>query len=285
MIRDSSQRARALRIGLTGPIGCGKSTVTRWLAERPGVVAIEADLVARDVLDRGEPALDAVVARFGADLLGSDGSLDRGALGRIVFADPAALRDLEAIVHPAVRPRILAGISAAEAEGAVVVVIEAIKLVEGGLSALCDEVWLVTCDRERQRARLVGRGLVAGRGRAADGGPGGPRGAGSSDCHTDDRHVGRQAVDPSLGRLDARRRTQSGRWLHRRLTAAWATQYGALMHRRTVTTPLTTGTRGRTMQAPTDGHPTVTRAAAPQRLVPRIPQASRNPGAPAGGPS
>ena len=87
-----------------------------------------------------------------------DGSLDRAALGRIVFADPAALRDLEAIVHPAVRPRILAAIAAAEADGAVAVVIEAIKLVEGGLAALCDEVWLVTCDPAVQRTRLVGRG-------------------------------------------------------------------------------------------------------------------------------
>ena len=121
-------------------------------------MAIDADVVARDVLDRGQPALDAVVARFGAALLGPDGSLDRAALGRIVFTDPAAMRDLEVIVHPAVRPRILSGIAVAEAEGAVVVVIEAIKLVEGGLSGLCDEVWLVMCDRERQRARLVGRG-------------------------------------------------------------------------------------------------------------------------------
>jgi dephospho-CoA kinase len=146
------------RIGITGPIGCGKSTVARWLAERPGVVAIDADRIARDVLDRGEPELEAVAARFGADLIGPDGSLDRAALGRIVFSDPAALRDLEAIVHPAVRPRILAGIAAAEADGADVVIIEAIKLVEGGLSSLCDEVWLVICDPERQRARLVGRG-------------------------------------------------------------------------------------------------------------------------------
>jgi len=147
-----------VRIGLTGPIGCGKSTVAGWLAERAGVVVIDADRVARDVLDPGEPALDAVVERFGPEVLWADRELDRTALGRIVFADPAALRDLEAIVHPAVRPRILAAIASAEAEGAAAVAIEAIKLVEGGLAEFCDEVWLITCDPEVQRARLIGRG-------------------------------------------------------------------------------------------------------------------------------
>ena len=147
-----------VRIGLTGPIGCGKSTVARWLGERPGVVVIDADQVARDVVEPGEPALVAIVARFGVGVLRQDGTLDRAALGRIVFADPAALRDLEAITHPAVRPRILAAIAAAQAESAVVVVIEAIRLVEGGLAGLCDEVWLVTCDPATQRGRLVGRG-------------------------------------------------------------------------------------------------------------------------------
>ena len=147
-----------VRIGLTGPIGCGKSTVAGWLGERPGVVVIDADQVARDVLGRGEPALDAVISRFGAGLLRDDGSLDRAALGPIVFSNPAALRDLEVIVHPAVRPRILAAIATAEAEGAAAVVIEAIKLVEGGLATLCDEVWLITCDPKVQRARLIERG-------------------------------------------------------------------------------------------------------------------------------
>ena len=149
---------RSVRIGLTGPIGCGKSTIARWLGERPGVVVIDADRVARDVLDRGEPALDAVVARFGAQMLDRDGELDRAALGHIVFADPAALRNLESIVHPAVRPRIRALVAAAESEGAAAVIIEAIKLVEGGLAVDCDEVWLVTCDPDVQRARLIGRG-------------------------------------------------------------------------------------------------------------------------------
>ena len=147
-----------LRIGITGPIGCGKSTVARWLGERAGVRVIDADHEARLVLAPETPEVEAVYKRFGATLRRPNGELDRAALGRIVFADPTALRDLEAIVHPAVRPRILAAIDVAETAGARAVAIEAIKLVEGGLAELCDEVWLVTCDPAVQLERLVGRG-------------------------------------------------------------------------------------------------------------------------------
>jgi dephospho-CoA kinase len=147
-----------VRIGLTGPIGCGKSTVAGWLGQQPGVVVIDADQVARDVVAPGEPALDEVIERFGEALRRPDGSLDRAALGRIVFADPNALRDLEAIVHPAVRQRILAALAEMAADGAEAVVVEAIKLVEGGLAELCDEVWFVMCDPSVQRDRLIGRG-------------------------------------------------------------------------------------------------------------------------------
>lgn len=147
-----------VRIGLTGPIGCGKSTVAGWVGERPGVVVVDADAVAREVLEPGEPALEAVLSRFGRDLQRGDGSLDRAALGRIVFVDPEALKELEAIVHPAVRPRIEAAMAEAERGGAPAIVVEAIKLVAGGLAALCDEVWLVTCEPAIQRARLVRRG-------------------------------------------------------------------------------------------------------------------------------
>jgi dephospho-CoA kinase len=149
-----------VRIGLTGPIGCGKSTVAGWLAEL-GAVTIDGDEVAREVVEPGTPGFDAVVEAFGTTVLKPDGSLDRGALGRIVFADEAALRRLEAIVHPAVRPMILERIRAAELAEVQAVVVEAIKLVEGGLAALCDEVWLITCDAASQRARLAGRGTDA----------------------------------------------------------------------------------------------------------------------------
>ena len=150
---------RTLRIGITGPIGCGKSTVSAMLAEH-GAVTIDADQAVRAAYE--EPAVrQAVVARFGEGVRRADDSVDRAALARIVFEDPAALRDLERIVHPAVRPRILAGIDAAEARGAAAVVVEAIKLVEGGLAELFDEVWLVTCDPPVQRGRLRDRGVAA----------------------------------------------------------------------------------------------------------------------------
>ncbi len=148
---------RAVRIGLTGPIGCGKSTVAGWLAET-GAAVVDADVVARAVTEPGEPALDAIVARFGDEVRRADGSLDRAALARIVFAAPRRLRELEAIVHPAVRPRLLAAIAAAEKDGSRVIAIEAIRLIEGGLAELCDEVWLIACDEAVQRARLAGRG-------------------------------------------------------------------------------------------------------------------------------
>lgn len=150
---------RTVRIGITGPIGCGKSTVAGWLAAR-GAAVVDADALARAVVEPGEPALARVLERFGDAVQARDGTLDRAALARIVFADPAALRDLEAIVHPTVRPRVLAAIGAAETVGAPAVVIEAIKLVESGLAAVCDETWLVTCTPAEQRARLAERGVA-----------------------------------------------------------------------------------------------------------------------------
>ena len=154
-----------LVIGLTGPIGCGKSTVAGWLSEL-GASSVDADVVAREVVEPGEAALSQVIDVFGPEVADGEGSLDRAALGRIVFSDPEALARLESIIHPAVRPRILDRIAAAAQAGAPAVVVEAIKLVEGGLAELCDEVWLVVCDPPAQRERLAGRGADAADGEA-----------------------------------------------------------------------------------------------------------------------
>lgn len=155
----ASPPPRPLRIGLTGPIGCGKSTVGRRLAEH-GAAVIDADELARAVTGPGEPTLPAIRARFGDGVFVPDGALDRAALAAVVFPDEAALRDLEAIVHPAVRVRLDAAVADAERAGATVIAIEAIKLVEGGLATTCDEVWLVVCERATQRARLAARGAA-----------------------------------------------------------------------------------------------------------------------------
>ena len=157
-----STGGHAVRIGVTGPIGCGKSTVASWLGEL-GATVVDADEVARSVTEPGSPAVDEIATAFGGSVVRDDGSLDRSALGRIVFADAAALARLEAIGHPAVRPVILERMAQAEGAGAPAVVVEAIKLVEGGLASLCDEVWLVECapgvQLERLLARATSRGL------------------------------------------------------------------------------------------------------------------------------
>ena len=145
-------------IGLIGPIGCGKSTVAGWLAAR-GAAVIDADALTREIMAPGTPVADAIVARFGAQYRRPDGSLDRAALGRLVFADPVRLAELESIVHPAVADLLDAAIRAADSRGPAAIVLEAIKLVEAGHAPWCDEVWLVICDPETQLVRLTGRGM------------------------------------------------------------------------------------------------------------------------------
>ena len=146
-------------IGLTGPIGCGKSTVAGWLASMGGR-RIDMDALAREVTAPGTATLPAIRRRFGDAVFAADGSLDRAALAAIVFRDPAALADLERIVHPFVRERLVEEVASAGAAGVPFVVIEAIKLVESGIAAACDAVWIVDCGPEMQRARLSGRGVA-----------------------------------------------------------------------------------------------------------------------------
>lgn len=146
-------------IGITGPIGCGKSTVAGVLRELGGTL-IDADVMARESTAPGEPTLGPIRQRFGDGVFAGDGSLDRAGLATVVFSDPAALRDLESIVHPQVRRRVLERLERATSSTDPFVVIEAIKLVEGGLADRCDEVWLVECSAAEQRQRLLDRGLA-----------------------------------------------------------------------------------------------------------------------------
>lgn len=141
-----------LTVGLTGGIGSGKSTVSAELA-RLGAVVIDYDLLAREVVEPGTPALDAIVERFGDQVVLPDGRLDRPALGTIVFAEEAARRDLEAITHAAIRER-AAAITAAAAPDAVVVHDNPL-LVEMGAAALMDVVVVVDVPEQVQVDRLV----------------------------------------------------------------------------------------------------------------------------------
>jgi dephospho-CoA kinase len=147
-----------LLVGLTGGIGSGKSTVARMLAAR-GAVVLDADAFARDAVAAGTPGFRAVVERFGAEVVGPQGELDRGALASIVFADDEARRDLEAIVHPEVRRRLLRAIEA-HADADDILVIDSPLLVEAGQGGSVQLLVVVTAPEEAQLDRLAtGRGM------------------------------------------------------------------------------------------------------------------------------
>lgn len=144
------------RVGLTGGIGSGKSTVARLLAEH-GAIVIDADAIAREIVEPGQPALAEIVDRFGSEILDDRGALDRGALAAIVFHDTAALADLNAITHPRIAER-TAELIAAAPENAVVVY-DMPLLVENGLAEGWDAVVVVIADRQVRIERLRERGL------------------------------------------------------------------------------------------------------------------------------
>jgi dephospho-CoA kinase len=146
-----------LVVGLTGNIATGKSTVSAYLRGK-GAYGIDADKVAHQVMEPGQEAYTAIVAEFGTDILASDGSVDRGKLAKIVFADSEKLGRLEQIVHPAVYRAVYKEI---EENAPPVVILEAVKLLEAGSTAtLCDEIWVVVADPEEQVRRAeVNRGM------------------------------------------------------------------------------------------------------------------------------
>ena len=143
-------------IGLTGGIGSGKSTVSQQLAAH-GVLVLDADAVAHDLMARGWPAWRAVWEAFGWPVLEPMGEVDRVRLGRAGFGDPAARARLNALVHPAVRAAMRERTAAAAAAGVTRVVWDVPLLIEGGLHREVDQVWVVYATVEQQVERVVHR--------------------------------------------------------------------------------------------------------------------------------
>ncbi|MFM1767813.1 MAG: hypothetical protein RJA22_342 [Verrucomicrobiota bacterium] len=143
--------------GLTGGIGMGKSTAARLLAEA-GVPVIDTDAVARQVVEPGQPALAEIVRAFGPGMLDAGGALRREALARVVFADEARRRELEAITHPRIRERWLAQAAAWRAEGRPCAVVVIPLLYETDAAAQFDRVVCVACSARSQWQRLEARG-------------------------------------------------------------------------------------------------------------------------------
>jgi dephospho-CoA kinase len=145
-------------IGLTGNIGCGKSTVAGWLREMD-VAVIDLDAVARQIRNNDAEARRRIEARFG--------TIEAGKLAAIVFNDPEALADLESILHPLVRNETRARLAELEAGGVDAACIEAIKLLESPLHDRCDSTWVVRCDEADAVRRIaVSRGMTEDEARA-----------------------------------------------------------------------------------------------------------------------
>jgi dephospho-CoA kinase len=148
-----------LLVGLTGGIGAGKSTVAEMLTER-GAILIDGDLIARQVVEPGQPALDQIVERFGGDVLAADGTLDRPALAAKAFASEQDRKDLEAITHPAIGAEFIRLMQEAPPDGIVVndvpLLVEAGKVAERGY----EYVIVVEAPRDLRLDRLEGRGLT-----------------------------------------------------------------------------------------------------------------------------
>ncbi len=149
-------RPRPFRLGITGGIASGKSTVMSTLGDL-GAELIDADRVYHDLIEPGQPLNDVLVERWGGRVRLPDGRIDRRALGSIVFSDPAQLAELDRLTHPAIRRRIDDLFDDSSAD---VVAIDAVKLIESGHADRCDSVWLVLAGPQDQVTRLVSfRGL------------------------------------------------------------------------------------------------------------------------------
>lgn len=142
-------------IGLTGNIASGKTSVGRLLLQLGAKRYIDADALVHRLYEPGQPIAASVAEAFGAEVMASDGSVDRKALGKLVFQHPEAMRRLERIVHPAVGTALLKELSTVRDDD--IVVIDAVKLLEGGSGALAQSKWLVVCAEDQQLQRLKQR--------------------------------------------------------------------------------------------------------------------------------
>lgn len=147
-----------LKVALTGGIATGKSYVLERFRQA-GVPCLDSDALAHGVMAPGTEATSAIAGRFGAEVLAPDGAVDRAKLGRIVFADPVARRDLESIVHPAVYRSIAAGLRAFEVLGGDLAVVDVPLLFETAHASDFDRVIVTACPEAMQVQRMLGRGL------------------------------------------------------------------------------------------------------------------------------
>lgn len=143
-------------IGLTGGIASGKSTISSILKEF-GASIVDADLIGRSVVQKGEKAYNEIVQCFGDGILMPNGEINRKKLGHMVFSDHIKLEKLNSITHPEIINRIKEKVEEYRSEGAKVIVIDAAILIETGLSSYCDSIWLVSVDKETQLNRLMER--------------------------------------------------------------------------------------------------------------------------------
>jgi dephospho-CoA kinase len=142
-------------LGITGNIACGKTAVGKMLLDLGAERYIDADAVVHSLYLSGQPIAVQVAQAFGPQVLTTDGSVDRKALGDIAFQDTGAMRRLEAIVHPAVGQAIANELAMVSPGG--IAIIDAVKLLEGGSGAFCQSKWMVICEEDQEMARLIAR--------------------------------------------------------------------------------------------------------------------------------
>ena len=146
-------------IGLTGNIACGKTSVGQMLLALGAERYIDADAVVHHLYEHGQPITLQIQEVFGPSVIAADGSVDRKALGAVVFQNAEAMQRLERIVHPAVGRALIQELATVTATG--IAIIDAVKLLEGGSGALCQSKWLVICPEEQERVRLITRNQMS----------------------------------------------------------------------------------------------------------------------------